>query len=161
MSAIAGALCVNSVGRRPLWLISTAGLLVCFAIMTALAVSMVLFINDIIIDCFDCFRLFFPRLHQCQQPTPLSEFSSLSAFSTGWGGHRSHIIIQRRFYLIRYVQGHCLTSLFSKRRYWHSTCGSTPLPLRSLGYVISFFWFVITALIFLRSGDISQYSSAC
>ncbi|KAJ3719602.1 major facilitator superfamily domain-containing protein [Lentinula guzmanii] len=37
ISAIAGALCVNSVGRRPLWIISTAGLLVCFAVMTALA----------------------------------------------------------------------------------------------------------------------------
>ncbi|KAJ3770436.1 major facilitator superfamily domain-containing protein [Lentinula raphanica] len=37
VSAIGGALCVNSVGRRPLWLISTAGLLVCFALMTALA----------------------------------------------------------------------------------------------------------------------------
>ncbi|KAF5343516.1 hypothetical protein D9757_014175 [Collybiopsis confluens] len=37
VSAIAGALCVNSVGRRPLWIISTAGLLVCFAGMAALA----------------------------------------------------------------------------------------------------------------------------
>ncbi|KAJ3862126.1 major facilitator superfamily domain-containing protein [Lentinula novae-zelandiae] len=31
ISAIAGALCVNSVGRRPLWIISTAGLLAVFA----------------------------------------------------------------------------------------------------------------------------------
>ncbi|KAE9393787.1 MFS general substrate transporter [Gymnopus androsaceus JB14] len=37
ISAIIGALCVNSVGRRPLWIISTAGLLVCFAGMAALA----------------------------------------------------------------------------------------------------------------------------
>ncbi|KIK51650.1 hypothetical protein GYMLUDRAFT_208449 [Collybiopsis luxurians FD-317 M1] len=37
VSAIVGALCVNSVGRRPLWIISTAGLLVCFAGMAVLA----------------------------------------------------------------------------------------------------------------------------
>ncbi|KAF9062723.1 major facilitator superfamily domain-containing protein [Rhodocollybia butyracea] len=37
ISAIAGALCVNSIGRRPLWIISTAGLLVGFAAMAGLS----------------------------------------------------------------------------------------------------------------------------
>ncbi|KAK7056690.1 hypothetical protein VNI00_002407 [Paramarasmius palmivorus] len=39
LMAIVGALCVDSVGRRPLWLISTFGMLVAYCVITPLAAS--------------------------------------------------------------------------------------------------------------------------